>query len=128
MAQALENSTSTLGPRDRFHRFVVMACSEISLLSAILLIFVIYNLGQSILLAAFSIAVLLVGSLVLRRGLAEAQIVLILSLLIMEVVVWLNIHFTIPIYGGIGPEILPPAFILLDAFVLLSILRLAGDH
>jgi hypothetical protein len=110
-------------PRERFMQLIIYASAEISLLTAVLLMFFLYSYGESINLAAFSLAVLLVGSVLLRHSVQVAQIVLILSILVSELIFLLNFKVTGGLPLGAPPEILPAGFLLFDLFILYVIVR-----
>ena len=110
-------------PRDRFTQLVVLASSEIALLTAVLLLFVVYSYGQNFQLSIFALGMLLAGSLMIRHSLQVAQIVLVLSIVVVQVIFLLNIRYPADMPSFFSPDMVPVVFALFDIFLFLHILR-----
>ena len=115
--------TQSTTPRDRFTQLVVLASAEIALLTAVLLLFFIYSYGQNFQLSIFALGILLAGSLMIRHSLQVAQIVLVLSIVVVQLIFLLNIRYPPDMLSLFPSEVVPAAFVVFDIFLFMHILR-----
>ncbi len=115
-----------MSPRERYTKLLILASSEISLLTAVLLLFFIYSYGENLYLASFSLGMLLVGSLLIRHSIQIAQIVLVVSVLIVEVIFLLNADLPSLLPSWFTPDAVPVLIVLLDLVIIFQVIKSGG--
>gem|GEM_PF-6179069 len=121
-----QKSLQSMSPRERYTKLLILASSEISLLTAVLLLFFIYSYGENLYLASFSLGMLLVGSLLIRHSIQIAQIVLVVSVLIVEVIFLLNADLPSLLPSWFTPDAVPVLIVLLDLVIIFQVIKSGG--
>lgn len=107
-------------------RATMLASAEIALVATGAMLFLLYSYGQETPLSVFLLAVMLFCSFLIRRSLQAAQIILLLSVILMEFIIVINVGSRIPFVDFVGPEVLAPAFVIFDIVLVFSLVRNFG--
>ncbi len=123
---SLKTPRKSPSARERYAEVVMLASAEIALVCAMVLLFLLYSYGKDLFFALFVVGLTLVGSIFIRRSLQIAQIVLFISVLLIEMMVLLNAPPALPFVDFVGSEILLPIFVVFDVALVIYFIRSAG--
>lgn len=113
----------SLSARENFMRATMLASAEIALVATGAMLFLLYSFGQETILSVFLLAVMLLCSILIRRSVQSAQIILLLSVILMEFIIVINVGSRIPFIDFVGPEVLTPMFVIFDLVLVFSLVR-----